>query len=537
MLRNEHETITSSRQRKSDHRGTVDASIGPESHRDGSILHAGHNCWRVSSASRAACLVDGDAYFDVAKRAMLRARHSILLLAWDFAERTRLNPGSPDPAGTDRIGDLLQTLVDRRKDLEIRVLVWDKAAWLALRRRRIPGVQVRHLDRDRLRYVLDREHPALSCHHQKVLVIDDAVAFCGGFDFATNRWDTRAHHRHDPRRRKPSGQPYTPHHDVMMLVDGEAARSLGDLARTRWWRATGERLSPPPPGADPWPADLAPDLRDVRIGIARTEPAWRDRPEVREVERLYLDAIAAARDTIYMESQYFASHQIGDALARRLVEPHGPEIVIVNPKRAPSWIEEVAMDDARTEIVRHLGSADRFGRFRLYAALTDEAEIIIHSKVMVVDDRLLRIGSANLNNRSMGTDTECDLAIEAMPGMPDDAAVRRGVRRIRDGLVAEHLGVPAERLSTAVDGHGSLVRAIEDLNGSSGRQLAEFARPRPGWASTLAHDRLTDPLSPPGMRTRRRSAPGRGNGMPGTLSIIALAAVVGFAAFRWGRPT
>ena len=38
---------------------------------------------------------------------------------------------------------------------------------------------------------------------------------------------------------------------------------------------------------------------------------------------------------------------------------------------------------------------------------------MIHSKVMVVDDFLLRIGSANLNNRSMGTDTECDLAFAA----------------------------------------------------------------------------------------------------------------------------
>ena len=30
-----------------------------------------------------------------------------------------------------------------------------------------------------------------------------------------------------------------------------------------------------------------------------------------------------------------------------------------------------------------------------------------------IDDTLLRIGSANINNRSMGFDTECDLSLEA----------------------------------------------------------------------------------------------------------------------------
>ncbi len=38
---------------------------------------------------------------------------------------------------------------------------------------------------------------------------------------------------------------------------------------------------------------------------------------------------------------------------------------------------------------------------------------MVHSKVMIVDDGFLRVGSANLNNRSMGADTECDLAFEA----------------------------------------------------------------------------------------------------------------------------
>jgi len=65
---------------------------------------------------------------------------------------------------------------------------------------------------------------------------------------------------------------------------------------------------------------------------------------------------------------------------------------------------------------------------------------MIHSKVMVVDDKLLRIGSANINNRSMGTDTECDIVIEA-----NDAMQRKQITEIRNRLIADHSGLtPSE---------------------------------------------------------------------------------------------
>jgi phospholipase D1/2 len=49
---------------------------------------------------------------------------------------------------------------------------------------------------------------------------------------------------------------------------------------------------------------------------------------VREIEALYLRAIASARHWIYLEDQYFTSPMIGAALATRLAEPHGPEVVM-----------------------------------------------------------------------------------------------------------------------------------------------------------------------------------------------------------------
>jgi phospholipase D1/2 len=322
----------------------------------------------------------------------------------------------------------------------------------------------------------------------------------------------------------------------MMAVDGPAARALGDLARERWVLATGERLAAAPVGLDAWPEGVKPDFRDVPVGIARTAPAWRGRPEIREVEALYLDAIATARETIYLESQYLASREIGEALAARLTEPQGPEVVIVNPKRAPSWGEQVAMDNARTQIVARLRKADRFDRFRLFAALNDGREIVVHSKVMIVDDRLLRIGSSNLNNRSMGVDTECDLAIEAVPGAANEEETRRAIRQVRDDLVAEHLGASAARFSSAVTRHGSVVRAIEALNGVSQRQLASFPPPRTSKMHEIEHNPLTDPFRPIGSSRLFGRRGGSGRHRWGAIGLSAAAALAGILAFRrWRR--
>jgi phosphatidylserine/phosphatidylglycerophosphate/cardiolipin synthase-like enzyme len=85
-------------------------------------------------------------------------------------------------------------------------------------------------------------------------------------------------------------------------------------------------------GDDPWPAGLAPDVEDVELAMAQTLPAHGDQA-VREVERLYLDSIAAAKRTIYIENQYLSYQHIGEALKDRLKVQDGPEVVIVLPEK------------------------------------------------------------------------------------------------------------------------------------------------------------------------------------------------------------
>ena len=446
----------------------------------------------MERAARVAFVVDGEAYYRAAKSAMSKARRSILLVGWDFDPRVELERGSPAEWESSGINKLLGDLVAERPDLQVHILIWDMTRLIALSREVSPQGAQRWLPSERVHYRVDAEHPNGASHHQKILVVDDAVAFCGGADFAHNRWDTVEHRDDEPGRRSPGGVVYKPRHDVMMVVDGAAAAALGELARERWYRAAGWRPAVPAPGGDCWPDTVAPEITDVGVGIARTQPPLGDRPEVGEVEALHLASIAAAGRWIFLENQYFASEVIGEALATRLTEPDGPEILVVSAFRSPGFSDHLTMDSARHLILRRLRQADRYRRFRAYAPVTAAGKpVIVHSKIAIIDDRLVRVGSANLNNRSMGLDTECDLAIEVEPGDASSAGIRAFLCR----LLAEHMASGEGEVAALLEREDSLIAVVDAANPASGRRLVPLDPARPGLLEALiGRNHLLDPL-------------------------------------------
>lgn len=443
--------------------GAVEPSPAPR------IVVAGRNCRELVPATRVAFLIDADAYFAALVESIRRAREQVLVIGWDIQATTRLRPGGmPDGVPEDLRG-FLNAVVARRHALRVHLLEWDFSLLFSLERELLPFVQLGWRTHRRVRFRLDANHPLGACHHQKVVVVDDSVAFVGGVDLTTGRWDTPAHAPDEPRRVE-HGRPYAPFHDVEMAVGGPAAAALGGLARERWRRATGRWLRAPRHRHDAWPDGLHADIEHVAVAIARTDPAFDGRPAVREVEALYLDSIAAARRWIYIENQYVTSNTVRDALAARLREPTGPEVVMVLPRACSGWLEESTMGTLRSAFLAALREADRHDRLRVfYPRLTrdDDVCLTVHAKVMVIDDALMRVGSSNLSNRSMGLDTECDLAIDAC-GRSDVAGM---IAAQRARLLAEHLAASPEEVAQAVRETGSLIAAIDGLRRGGPRTL------------------------------------------------------------------
>ncbi len=465
------------------------------------ILRRGRNCWRLEQASRVSFLVDPADYFRAVAGAIERARHSVIIVGWDIHSRTPLR--FDDDGQAEELGGFLNRVLRARPDLQVYLLEWDFSVLFAFERDLAPllnrGAWARN---ERLHFRFDDKHPWGASQHQKLVVIDDKIAFAGGIDLTISRWDTCKHAWSEPRRRLPNGETYGPFHDVQMAVDGNAAGALAELARWRWERATGQVLEPAPAvSSDPWVDALHVELRDADVGIARTIASETEEQSIHEVQTLYLDAIAAARRSIYIENQYFTSPSIAGALAHRLRESSGPEVILVLPRHNVGWLEESTMGALRQRCLAKLSAADEHGRLRAVAPVVEgrgmPKYVNVHAKVLIIDDRLVRIGSSNLSRRSMGFDSECDLAVEASGG--SEASIRRAIRDLRDRLLAEHLGLEVDDVARRLRERPSLTALLDGAPAGEKRlEPLQIEEQAPG---AIVDSALADPNCP--------EAPGR----------------------------
>lgn len=408
----------------------------------------------------------------------------MFIAGWDIDSRTRLvgPSGKAEDGLPKQLGPFLSEPVSRRPKLKIHLLLWDYSMLYALEREPLPAIALDWNTPERISVCLDDLLPVGASHHQKIVVIDDVLAFCGGIDLTIRRWDTPVHVLDNENRTDPSGEPYRPFHDIQMMADGEVALALGDLLRDRWRNAACETPIAAEPADNLWPDGVTPHFTDIEIGIARTMPAYDGAPEIREVEALYRQSIESAEHSIYIECQYLTVDGIAESLARRMQDKPELETVIVAPNVHHSWLEENSMNAGRRRVTDRLKEAGIWDRIRfVYPALADDDSdqgVMVHAKLTIIDDTLLRVGSSNLNNRSMGLDTECDVAMAAA-----DTKQRDAIADIRNRLLAEHLGEDTETVAAALEEHGSLLRTVDDLSGD-GRTL------RPIDLSDVSDDRV-----------------------------------------------
>jgi phosphatidylserine/phosphatidylglycerophosphate/cardiolipin synthase-like enzyme len=459
-------------------------------------LQPGRNCWRVETADRLSVIIDGQAYFRALREALLKAQRMVMMIGWDFDFEIEMLPGESDGDGLapdgfpNRIGLFLDAIVDRCPGLNIYLLKWSGGALIAPGGI-LPALQVKLMSPDQIHLAFDGRHPLGACHHQKIVVIDDSLAFCGGIDMTDGRWDDRDHLDDNPLRCLKNGDDAQPWHDASTVFSGPAAAALSELARARWERAHDAAVEEDfSPGADLWPDSIDTVFRDIPLAIARTAPPEADKPGIHEIEDLYLDAIKGAKHCIYIESQYFCADSVTRAIARRLARPDCPEIVVINPHAAQGALEDQAMHVTRSRMIRQLQARDPHRRFRILYPVTESGQpIYVHAKIMIVDDVLLRIGSSNIDRRSMGFDTECDVAITAT-----DDGTRRLIGHIRTTLLAEHLGLSQDCVVQEIERQGGLLGALDTLCRPQGRSLRPLRPRRETWlGGILADTRFFDP--------------------------------------------
>ena len=466
------------------------------------LLVPGTTCRRNARATRSRLLIDARDYYCAFYAEAIRAERSILLAGWQFDSQVELLRGEDRQGaqGPVHLLPFLEALSKEKPELQVHILAWDYSAVFAMEREWLQRVLFSWTTPANVHFRFDGSHPLGASHHQKFAVIDGQFAFVGGIDLASARWDDREHRLHNPLRFE-HGEPQKPYHDVMAFVSGQAARSLEALFAERWRTATGEPLElPPPRNAEREPAfEQGLPIESSEVGISCTECSASENAACSEILALYKAAFAAAERLIYIETQYFTANPMLEALSARMREPgrSGLQIVIVMPNAADSEKERIVLGAAQDRLLSSLRTtAEETGcALRIYATLADSDDgakvaTFIHSKILIVDDRPLCVGSANLTHRSLLLDTELGLAWE---DTGSDGPTAQSITRARAELLGEHSGAAPDPDFFAVEG---LVERLDALVRGGKSRLFERELTMTESAPAIHLERVFDPDKP-----------------------------------------
>jgi phosphatidylserine/phosphatidylglycerophosphate/cardiolipin synthase-like enzyme len=365
-------------------------------------------------------LVDGEHAIGEICAAIKRARSHVHVAGWHVTPSFLLERDGGAPT---TLRDLLAELAER---VAVRVLVWAGPPVPVFEPKRSDVKQVRDqlTEGTKIRCVLDARERTMHCHHEKLVIVDDAVAFVGGIDLTSlsgDRWDSCEH----PVEGRLGW------HDAATRLRGPAVADVAEHFRARWQEIAREPLPPPPP---------QPAAGETTVQILRTVPdhtyGFAPRGDFRIFDA-YVRALRSAQRLVYLENQFLWSTEIADILAAKLSDPPHPgfRLLLLLPARPNN-----GADTTRGQLGRLVEAAGDSGRL-LATTISSHSgtrthQLYVHAKVGIVDDRWLTIGSANLNEHSLFNDTEMNVLAQ------DEALVRR----TRLELWSEHLELPLEQV-------------------------------------------------------------------------------------------
>ncbi|MCR6484956.1 phospholipase D family protein [Amycolatopsis sp. OK19-0408] len=374
----------------------------------------------VRAGNHVEVLVDGEEALPSIEAAIRRATSHVHIANWHASADFRL---TREP-GALTLRELLAETAAR--GVEVRVLLWAGPPLPAFQPTRglAKAEQRKFTDGSAVRCVLDSRERTMHCHHEKLVVVDDAVAFAGGVDFTALEGD-----RHDSPAHPPRSIGW---HDLVSRLEGPVVADVAGHFRARWTEVAGEQLPAP---AVPEPAG------DTAVQLLRTVPdgtyGFAPKGEFTILDG-YLRALRSARRLIYLENQFLWSPEIAEVLLDKLRTPPDDRfrVVLLLPRKPSN-----GADTTRGQLGRLIDADDGHGRLLATTISAHDgdsaAPVYVHAKLGIVDDEWLTLGSANLNEHSLFNDTEVNIAT-------DD---RELVRTTRLRLWAEHLGRPISEVA------------------------------------------------------------------------------------------
>jgi phosphatidylserine/phosphatidylglycerophosphate/cardiolipin synthase-like enzyme len=360
-------------------------------------------------------LIDGANALPRMAEAIRGARRHVHVCAW------HLQPDFRPTRDGGRAWPVRELLAEAAERVPVRVLVWAGAPVPVFKpsRSAVEAAREQLVRGTRIDCRLDARGRAMHCHHEKIVIVDDELAFVGGIDLtalAGDRYDSCEH----PLK---AGIGW---HDASSMLRGPLLRDVAAHFALRWEAIAGQAL--------PLPED-APRAGDVTAQLVRTIPE-RAYPVLPHGEfstlEAYVRALRSARRLIYLENQFLWSPEITTILEEKLRDPPSDDfrVVVLLPQKANN-----GQDDTRGMLGRLVAADDGAHRFLACTIQSRTAErsgpLYVHAKIGIVDDEWLAVGSANLNEHSLFNDTEVDV-VTCDPRVALDTRLR---------LWAEHLEV------------------------------------------------------------------------------------------------
>lgn len=393
-------------------------------------------------------------YYDRVSELLEKAERYAIFVGWQIDSRLRMNSGKSSFGKSQTTHTLKEKVIrkcESNEQFQIFFLFWDHST-LYVFEREIGQGRIWDSIHPRVHFVFDNRHLYGASHHEKICIFDGDVALCGGIDLCDARWDTPDHFYFDSRRSlEKKEEQFGPYHDVAVQVQGPAVSQIQAHVRRRW-AAISSR--PFPREVDQTP-DFSPGFNhdlEKRVYLSRTIADTTGRsPVVREVEFLFRDLIASAQSRIIIEGQYYWSKVIHDLLVTKIHQMRGKPfeliLILANLKVIKSFSRHMVSYEYR--LLEELCRAAEYSNIKLrlgspyvYPPVSrphlPPKPVYIHSKVLVIDDRFMGIGSANFATRALRIDTEMHLTLEAK-SLADRLHIEQFAQRILD-----HWGMNSE---------------------------------------------------------------------------------------------